>query len=269
MAELLARELRPTGLVLPGPPPGPRLPVRVAGLPLEVPELARERGIPVLYLDPGQDPAPLRALAPDLALVACWPWRLPRAVYELPPLGCLNLHPSLLPRYRGPAPLFWQLRAGEQTAGVTLHRMDQGLDTGPILAQVQVDLPDGAGAWELDALLARNGAGLVQEALPAYAAGRIEPRRQDESLASRQPSPQAEDFRLSPRWSARHALRFMRGTAVWGCDYPLRLGEREWRLREALGWAQDAGPAEGWQEVGGELWVRLDPGVLHARLAGP
>src|SRR4051794_33572606 len=109
-------------------------------------DLARARGIPAFELRRAAEPAALRALAqlrPDLGCVACFPLRLPPELLALPPLGFLNMHPSLLPRHRGPDPLFWTLRDGGERAGVTIHYMDERFDTGDVALQAPLALPDG------------------------------------------------------------------------------------------------------------------------------
>jgi methionyl-tRNA formyltransferase len=100
-------------------------------------------GLDVLLVTHKQAIAPLvRAYAPDLTL--CWgfPWKIPLDALEAPPLGSVNLHPGLLPRHRGPVPMAWALRAGDPHIGVTWHRMDAELDTGPILAQATIPVED-------------------------------------------------------------------------------------------------------------------------------
>ena len=104
----------------------------------------------------------LRALEPDLALCAGFPWRLPVEALEVPRLGVINFHPSLLPRYRGPIPVGWAIRNGDREVGVTFHRMSADLDTGPILAQATLALGD---EWSWDELGPRI-AGVVQQILP-------------------------------------------------------------------------------------------------------
>jgi methionyl-tRNA formyltransferase len=105
----------------------------------------------------------LRALEPDLALCAGFPWKLPAEALEAPRLGIVNFHPSLLPRYRGPIPVGWAIRNGDREIGVTFHRMAAELDTGPILSQGKLTLGD---EWTWDELGPRV-AGVVQEILPA------------------------------------------------------------------------------------------------------
>lgn len=104
----------------------------------------------------------LRTLEPDLALCAGFPWKIPAEALEVPRLGVVNFHPSLLPRYRGPIPVGWAIRNGDSEIGVTFHRMAAELDTGPILSQGRLMLGD---EWTWDELGPRI-AGVVQEILP-------------------------------------------------------------------------------------------------------
>ena len=95
----------------------------------------------------------LAGYRPDVVLVFGFNWRLPRDVLELPKLGVLNVHPSALPKYRGPSPVLWAIRNGDLSIGVTVHRMDQQIDAGPVLAQLEgIPLPDrvtGQDVWQL------------------------------------------------------------------------------------------------------------------------
>ena len=101
-------------------------------------QLAWERQIPVWEVSRMSDPATVSTLAayqPDLICVACFSLRIASSILDIPRLGSLNVHPSLLPAHRGPVPLFWAFRQGLQQTGVTIHLMDEGMDTGDILAQ--------------------------------------------------------------------------------------------------------------------------------------
>ncbi len=151
-------------------------------------KLAAERlGLPVLQPETLRDPAvvaQLEALRPDVGVVAAYGELLRRNVLAIPPLGYLNIHPSLLPLHRGPTPVAGAILAGDRETGVTIIRLDPGMDSGPILAQVVVDLPPTARAGPLTDELFAIGARLLVEALPAYAAGEIAPRPQEHSLAS-------------------------------------------------------------------------------------
>lgn len=244
-------------------------PVEVAGAPETARTLARGRGIPVHPWDRAESIATLRALAPDLILVACFPYRLSPEVFRLPPVACWNLHPSLLPRYRGPYPVFWQLRAGERATGVTLHHVSERLDSGDVIARRCVALPSGASGTEIDSLLGTTAANLAVEALIAVARGQALPHEpQDESLASAQGVPAPEDFDVPVTWSARRAFDFLRGTADWSQPYLVRTGERVWTVRSATGCQPGAALGCAWQRQGSLLRVQFSPGVLEVTV-GP
>ena len=119
----------------------------------------------------GRLPTLMSGLEPDVILVIGFPWRLPPALLALPRLGCVNTHPSLLPRYRGPNPLFWQFMNGETRGGLTVHRMDADFDTGPILVQRAIEIaPDD----DVDTLFPKFlalGLPMLREALALVAAG--------------------------------------------------------------------------------------------------
>ena len=114
----------------------------------------------------------LRAYAPDL--VVCWgfPWRIPLAALQVPRLGSINCHPALLPRHRGPIPLAWAFRDGDGQYGVTWHRMDAQLDTGPVLAQATVPMEDDDfDIWNVGPRMGAVALGLLPAVLERVAAG--------------------------------------------------------------------------------------------------
>ncbi len=128
--------------------------------------------------------AELAGLRPDLIVVAAFGQILRPAVLDLPAHGCINVHASLLPRWRGAAPVQAAILAGDRVTGSTIMRMDPGMDTGPILAQAALAIqPDETGG-ALTARLAQQGAGLLAETLPRWLAGEITPQPQDASLAT-------------------------------------------------------------------------------------
>ena len=153
-------------------------PVKVAAL---------EAGVPVLQ--PGrlrrpEHVAELRAYSPDLIVVAAFAQILSREVLDMPAYGCLNVHASLLPRWRGAAPIAAAILAGDTTTGVTIMKMDAGLDTGPILAQrAETIRPDDTAAT-LTERLATLGASVLVDTLGPWVSGQITPRPQDEAQAT-------------------------------------------------------------------------------------
>lgn len=211
--------------------------------------------------------ATIAALRPDVALVACFSQRIPASWLELPPHGFLNLHPSLLPAFRGPAPLFWTFRAGQNETGVTLHWLDEGLDTGDIALQASVTLPDGLSGVEADQLCATVGAGLMIEALQRLAVGTL-PRRPQPPGGSYHSWPQAADFRIHTTWAARRAFNFIRGTAEWGRPYPVVVGKEQVMLETTLSYQADGALDRPIIRQGAEVWLQFNPGILQATIAG-
>jgi methionyl-tRNA formyltransferase len=131
--------------------------------------------------------AKLAALEPDLIVVAAFGQILRENVLALPPHGCLNVHASLLPRWRGAAPVAAAIRAGDAETGITIMQMDAGLDTGPMLAQRPIPIRPDHNRATLTAELAELGADLLLETLPGWLAGQIEPQPQDDTLATLAP----------------------------------------------------------------------------------
>ena len=128
--------------------------------------------------------AELRALAPEVMVVAAYGQILKAAVLGIPPRGCLNVHASLLPRYRGAAPIAAAILAGEEETGVTIMLMDEGMDTGPILSQATCSIFPQDTRESLSARLAQLGADLLMDTLPRWLAGEIELQSQDDSQAT-------------------------------------------------------------------------------------
>lgn len=155
--------------------------------PSPVKAFAEQHGLPVVQpptLKAPEAVAELAALQPEVIVVAAFGQILRPAVLELPPYGCINVHASLLPRWRGAAPVQAAILAGDQVTGSTIMRMDVGMDTGPILAQAALAIqPDDTGGT-LTARLAQQGADLLGETLPRWLAGEITPQPQETRLAT-------------------------------------------------------------------------------------
>ena len=131
----------------------------------------------------------LPELGADILLVACFPWKLPRTLWHGQRSACWNLHPSLLPKYRGPAPLFWQLRYSERKTGVTLHEVSEHMDAGDIVAQASQAFPTNTSAAALDEWVAELGVDLFVKALDRYHRGCLVTSPQAEAAASYFPRP--------------------------------------------------------------------------------
>ena len=158
--------------------------------PPPVKELALSRGIPVLQ--PGKIRTPeflaeIAALKPDLMVVAAYGRILPGPLLNLPPLGTINIHGSLLPAYRGAAPIQWAILNGESETGVTIMQMDEGMDTGAILLQRRLAIDPADTSADLAARMAPLGGSALLEALELLRAGNLPPRKQDESRVTMAP----------------------------------------------------------------------------------
>ena len=194
-------------------------PDRVAGRGLKVmpsgtKRLALELGLEVFQPERIKDEAAqarIRQAAADVMVVAAYGQILPASLLEAPRLGTLNVHASLLPRHRGPAPIEWSILSGDRETGVTIMQMDAGVDTGPILAQARVPLAPDATAGPLERELANLGAGLMVQTLDGLAQGRITPLPQPAEGATHAPRLRSEDGKLDPgTMSAREIDRRVR-----------------------------------------------------------
>ena len=202
--------------------------------------LARWHNIPVIKLSGpwSQSVDEIGGYSPDIIIVSCFARRLPDSVLSIPGIGCFNLHPSLLPAYRGPMPLFWQFRAGVKEFGITLHRMSSQLDAGNIVAQTTVAMPDGVSGQRASVLLAEAGGELLVRTLSDFRRDEFIGCPQDERYASYQGFPSPSDYAVSVTWSAKRLYNFICATRGGGVFYPCRLDGRVYRLLEVDSWQE-------------------------------
>jgi methionyl-tRNA formyltransferase len=183
-----------------------------------VKELAVAHNLPVFQprtLRAPEAHAELAALQPDVIVVAAYGLILPQAALDLPPHGCINVHASLLPKYRGAAPIPAAILNGDETTGITIMRMDAGVDTGPMLAQAALPLCADDTTGALTARLAQLGADLLGQTLPRWLAGEIAPQAQDEAQATFAPRFCKEDGRLDWTLAAVDLERRIRAFDPW------------------------------------------------------
>ncbi len=183
---------------------------------------AAEAGLPILQPEKARDPAFFERLAefkPEVIVVAAYGQILPPSILDLPRLGCVNVHASLLPEYRGAAPIQWAILNGDAETGVTIMKMAAGLDTGDILSQSATRIgPEETGA-SLHDRLAVLGAELLVATLPRYAAGEIAARGQEEARASYARKITKEDGRLDWAQSAEALRNRVRAFTPWPGAY--------------------------------------------------
>ena len=152
---------------------------------------------------------------PTAVVVAAYGQILPASILNLPPLGCVNVHPSLLPLHRGAAPISGAILAGDTTTGVSIMLMDEGMDTGPVLAQRAVPLDDGDDQISLTARLAELGAELLAQTLTAWATGSVAPMAQNPKLATLTRPTRRADGALDWSYPARDVWLRIRAFADW------------------------------------------------------
>ncbi|MDI3299197.1 MAG: methionyl-tRNA formyltransferase [Bacillota bacterium] len=220
-------------------------------LPSPVKRQAQEYGVTVLEPENPRDPAfveRLRELRPDVIVTAAYGFILPPEVLAVPGVAALNVHPSLLPRYRGPAPIERALMAGERETGVSIIRMSERVDAGEVLAQRAVRVEEDDDAGSLGAKLAAAGAELLIEVLHRFATGEeVVATPQDEALATRAPKIRPEEERLDWSRPAVELVNRIRALSPRPGAYTLRRGERLKVFRAEAAAAAEAagGPAAG------------------------
>jgi methionyl-tRNA formyltransferase len=241
--------------------------------PPPVKRAALQLGIPVFQPESLRDPAAveqLAALQPDAGVVAAYGEILRKNVLAIPPLGYLNIHPSLLPRHRGPTPVPGAILAGDTETGVSVMLLDAKMDSGPILAQQRTPLPPDARSGALTEDLFRRGAALLLEALADYAAGTRVPSPQDDSQATYTKLLKKEDGVIDWRATASQIERMTRAYDPWPG------AQTNWRgqslkliaARAHPEWAGDAAPGTLLPEHG-PVWVATGAGALELRTVQP
>jgi methionyl-tRNA formyltransferase len=190
--------------------------------------LAEQLGLPVIQPSRLKEPGAVEQLLawqPDLIVVAAFGQILRPAVLDLPPFGCINVHGSLLPRWRGAAPIQAAILAGDVETGITIMRMDPGVDTGGILSQRTIPILPEDTAGSLGERLAFLGAELLIDTLPVYLRGELLPQPQEDALATYAPLLKKEDGRLDFSQGAEELARRVRAFNPWPGAYTFWQGQ--------------------------------------------
>jgi methionyl-tRNA formyltransferase len=190
--------------------------------PTPVKALALAQGLPVLQPPRARDEAfieELRRLQSDLIIVTAYGQIIPQAILDSPRFGCLNVHTSLLPKYRGAAPIQWAILNGDEETGVTIMKMDAGLDTGPMLTRITTSIAPEDNAQTLHDRLAELGADLLVKTIPDYVSGKITPRPQPAEGASYARKITKVDGEMDWTQPARVLWNRVRGLTPWPGAY--------------------------------------------------
>jgi methionyl-tRNA formyltransferase len=204
--------------------------------PPPVKETALAHGIPVLQPAKIRDPlalAEIEAMRPDLIITAAYGQILPVPLLELPPYGCINVHGSLLPKYRGGAPIQRAIMNGDDVTGVTIMYMAEGMDTGDMISKATVPIGEEDTSGTLFEKLSRVGADLLRRTLPDLIAGKVKPEAQREEEATYAPNLTREDERIRWERSSRELFNQIRALHPWVGAFTYWNGEvlKIWRAR--------------------------------------
>ncbi len=256
--------------ILPPPPPGWKARLLTWHLSRWMRRSASRHAVPVRRVRRALLAPALRELAPDLIAVASYPALLPPEVLAVPHMGCLNVHPSLLPRHRGADPVFWMFRHDDREAGVSVHWMNEAIDEGEIVAQRSVALDDGTTRRELTARLGEEGGGLLAMCVSAVAAGTAQRISQDAGVASHDPLPTRADLAIPyDEWRVDRVWRFLRGV---GTQLLRDRGGNRLRVGDAARWVRqqherEPGTFDGVRLYCLDGWITFDAIPLRRRLA--
>lgn len=190
--------------------------------------LAEKQGIPVLQPQKIKTEDffnELKKLSPDLICVAAYGKILPKNILDLPPLGCINVHASLLPKYRGAAPINWAIISGEKITGITTMKMDEGMDTGDMILKKEVYIDDEDTGETLSQKLSNIGAELLIGTIKLLKEGKLHPIPQDHSQATYAPMLKKEDGHIEWGKSAQEIRNLVRGTIPWPGAYTTSEGK--------------------------------------------
>ncbi len=198
----------------------------------------------------------------DIILMSCFSKRLPDALINIGRKGCFNMHPSLLPHYRGPEPIFWQMKQASEL-GVSWHQVEHDFDAGDIASQQKMPVSDGSTYAEINMQLAETGAELMMKLLVDVSDGTLNKTVQNPEVVSYYPYPQQQDFVIDTSGSVQQAYNFMCATQVFGFSYRCQLENQCYFLGQALDYDNNA--SLGTAEVqGNTLYIPFKDGVLMA-----
>jgi methionyl-tRNA formyltransferase len=227
---------------------------------------AEIHGVPALAPEKIRDPSFFDVLskwAPDLIVVVAYGRILPRQILDLAPHGCLNVHYSLLPKYRGAAPVPWAIIGGEEKSGVTTMRLVEKMDAGPIFLQREISIAPNDTTASLQAKLAPVGAELLVKTIAGLKAGNLTPQAQDESKVTYAPVLKKEDGLIDWNLPAVSIERRVRGFNPWPSAYTYLAGNllKIHRAR-VIDRAEKAAPGEVLKADKEGLWVAAGAGAL-------
>jgi len=212
----------------------------------------------------------IQLFRPDLILVSCYARILPVSIISIPKRGCYNIHPSLLPAYPGPDPVFWQLNAGESTMGVSIHRVTDVIDGGAILIQAAVTLKTGLSKLEIDTVLAATSADLLITALQDFKEYQNAERKQRKlpahSAAAYRSFAELSDVNLSSNWPARRLYNFICAYAAADTYFNCSVNQQLFQLVRAIDFNAQKKLDVAYRIEGNIITFACSPGLIQCQL---
>lgn len=205
----------------------------------------------------------LATARPDLIIVACFPYKIPKDVYDYPSMGSYNIHPSLLPAYRGPTPLFWQFYFGEKNTGVTIHVIDDNFDTGDIIVQLPVAFDEGDTISEATTKVGLVSSYLFETLTRDIISGNVKKEPQKNMKQSYFSLPGVSEFTISDDWEVKRAYNFICATRDWKEPYTIQFGNKQNLIIEkAVGYEKNLYLEKNYSKKNGETYIQLKDGCL-------
>lgn len=233
-----------------------------------VKECALKYNLPVFQPERIKRPeavAELKKFPADVFVVAAFGQILSEEILTMPKYGCINIHASLLPKYRGAAPIQWCIVDGEKETGVTIMQMDAGIDTGDILFTKKVEITEEETGGSLFDKLSQAGAELIVEALPKIEAGEVNPVKQDEALSNYARMLKKEDGQINWKRPAEEIGRQVRGMDPWPSAYTYYKGKqfKIWKAQAVEGGTEGLQPGTIAQIEKQGIWIACGSGMLQ------
>jgi len=231
--------------------------------------LAQYHNIPLIELskDYEKDIPAFKALNLDLIIVSCYARKLPESILNIPKLGSVNLHPSMLPAYRGSTPLFWQYRAGEKNLSISLHKMTNEFDAGNIIAQKNFSKPDGISVFKAMSLIADVAGDLLLNSLKDFEQNKVNEIKQNNTLSSYQHLPVKKDYFISTQWSAQRIYNFIYAFTLPDVIFICVINDVTFKIVRALSFNNEQSLNQTYRIDNGQITLNCTPGIIQCQLA--
>lgn len=232
-------------------------------------DIARRYHIPYITFNKNlsRSRSTLKELKLDLILVSCFARKLPLDIISLPIIGSFNIHPSLLPQFRGPSPIFWQLRNGINELAVTLHRMTENFDDGNIIKQKKRKKLDGLSYFQINLQVSELAADLLIECLPGLISGRFKEIPQNSVASNYQSFPEKKDYFLSTKWTAQHMYNFICAQDMHNQTFTCQINGFSFRVSRAHAFNMSSHVDYEYQINGRYIRVKCAKGFIECQLA--